>query len=372
MPPLHLSANFRFESLDRKPAYDYTRSGNPTRTHLTDALSALEGGAGAVATASGMAAVLVALQRVGPGERVVCNHDCYGGTHRLLTALARQCKLSVQFVDLADERSFAAALADRPTLVWVETPSNPLLRLYDLAAVARAAHSVGALCVADNTFLSPALQQPLASGCDVVVHSTTKLINGHSDVVGGALVARDPALVEELAWWANCLGVTQSPFDAYQTLRGLRTLFPRVQVHLENTWTVVELLRDHPRVRRVHYPGLADHPDHALAQRQQRGFGQVVSFELEGGRRAVEPFFRALSLFTVAESLGGVESLACHPASMTHASMDPAARERAGIGEELIRLSVGIECGADLSADLGRALDGVPSANVTATAGACP
>ena len=262
----------------------------------------------------------------------------------------------MRFVDFQDSAALAAALEARPALVWVETPSNPLLRIVDVAAVARAAHAAGALVVADNTFLSPVWQQPLSLGADVVLHSTTKYLNGHSDVVGGAVISASQELHERVAWWANCIGVTGAAFDSYLTLRGLRTLHARMRAHGENAAEVVRLLAAHPAVARVHYPGLESHPGHALAARQQRGFGAMVSFELVGGIPEVRAFLGALRLFSLAESLGGVESLVAHPASMTHAAMDAAARQRAGISDSLVRLSVGIEEAADLVGDLAQAL----------------
>lgn len=356
VPPLHLSTNYTFEGFGRKRTYDYSRSGNPTRDQLAGALADLEGGAGAVVTASGMAAVALALELVPSGGRVVAAHDCYGGTWRLLDAWAKKGRFQVEFVDLTDPVKLAAALADKPALVWVETPSNPLLRITDIRHVAQAAHAAGALCVVDNTFLSPALQQPIALGADVVVHSTTKYINGHSDVVGGAVIARDAALAEQLKWWGNCLGLTGAPFDSFLTLRGLRTLGPRLRAHCENAQRVAALLDAHPAVTRVYWPGLAGHPGHALAARQQSGFGAMLSFELAGGVEAIAAFVDGLQFFSLAESLGGVESLVAHPASMTHASMAAEARRNAGISDDLLRLSVGIEDGEDLCRDLTAAL----------------
>ena len=357
VPPLHLSSNFTFEGFGRPRPYDYTRSGNPTRDLLAAALAEAEGGAGAVVTSTGMSAVHLVLQLLKPGDLVLASFDCYGGTHRLLSACADRGAFRVVFADLSDADERRAALAIGPRLVWVETPSNPLLRITDLEAVCREAAGTGALVAVDNTFLSPALQRPLEFGADLAVHSTTKYLNGHSDVVGGAVVAKDPQLHTDLAWWANCLGLTGAPFDSYLTLRGLRTLHARMRVHLENAAAVVETLRTHPAVSRVHYPGLADHPGHALAAAQQRGFGAMVSFELAGGIPAVRAFLDGLRHFALAESLGGVESLAAHPATMTHASMDPEARRRAGIGDGLLRLSVGIEDGDDLAADVKEGLD---------------
>ncbi len=356
MPPLYLSSNFRFTALGHAPEFDYTRSGNPTRSHLTDALAQLEGGAGAVATSSGMAAVAVVLNLVNADDLVLAPHDCYGGTHRLLVGLQRTGRLRVRLVDFTDPVSLAAGLKEGPRMILVETPSNPLLRITDLAAVARAARRIGAIAVADNTFLSPALQRPLDFGFDLAVHSTTKFINGHSDVVGGAVIAASDELFEEIAWWTNATGVAQSPFDSYLALRGVRTLFARTRAHEKNTRAIAPLLASHPAVARVYYPGLASHPGHDLARRQQSGYGSLFSFELEGGRPAAEEFLARLELFTLAESLGGVESLICHPASMTHAAMDEAAQARAGIGKGLLRVSVGIESAGDLVADLEQAL----------------
>ena len=362
VPPIVLSSNFSFEGFNAKRQYDYTRSGNPTRDLLAEALADLEGGAGAVVTATGMGAINLVLQALlGPEDTLVVPHDAYGGSWRLFNALAAKGHFRLVTADLTDARSLADALATSPALVLVETPSNPLLRITDLRFVIEASHKAGARVVVDNTFLSPALQQPLAFGADLVVHSTTKYINGHSDVVGGAVIARDAGLAEQLTWWANALGLTGSPFDSFLTLRGLRTLDARLRVHQENTAAVVELLAAHPAVAAVHYPGLAGHPGHAVAVRQQSGFGAMVSFELAGcpgddPHAGVRAFVEDLRCFTLAESLGGVESLVAHPATMTHAAMTPQARAAAGISEGLLRLSVGIEAEADLCNDLAAAL----------------
>ena len=356
VPPIHLTSTFAFSGYGQKGVYDYSRSGNPTRDALAGALTALEGGAGAVVTSSGMAAVALVTQLFRPDQLAVVPHDCYGGTYRLFNALRERGALEVRFVDFQQAAELEAALAAGPALLWIETPSNPLLRIVDIARVAAAGRAAGALVVADNTFLSPVWQQPIALGADAVVHSTTKYLNGHSDVVGGAVVAARADLHERLAWWANCVGSTGAPFDSYLTLRGLRTLHARMRCHGENTAQVVDLLARHPAVACVHYPGLRDHPGHAIAQSQQQGFGALVSFELKGSLAQVRAFLDALQLFTLAESLGGVESLVAHPASMTHAAMDEAARSRAGIADTLVRLSVGIEDGGDLVRDLARAL----------------
>ncbi|MFT4177939.1 MAG: O-succinylhomoserine (thiol)-lyase [Thermomonas sp.] len=357
-PPLVLSSNFSFAGFGNKRQYDYTRSGNPTRDLLGEALAELEGGAGGVVTATGMGAVALVLNALlQPGDTLVVPHDCYGGSWRLFNALAKKGAFTLVTCDLTDPRALADALRASPKLVWIETPSNPLLRITDLRFVIDAAHKAGALALVDNTFLSPALQRPIADfDADFVLHSTTKYINGHSDVVGGAVVSKDAAQHEQLAWWANCLGLTGSPFDSFLTLRGLRTLDARLRVHQENTQALVDLLHGHPAVRALHYPGLASHPGHALAARQQHGFGAMLSLELEGGEAEVRAFVDGLSYFTLAESLGGVESLVAHPATMTHAAMTPEARAAAGISDGLLRLSVGIEHADDLLADIEAAL----------------
>ena len=367
-PPLVLSSNFSFAGFNDKRTYDYTRSGNPTRDLLGEALAELEGGAGGVVTATGMAAVTVVLNALlQPGDVLVVPHDCYGGSWRLFNALASKGAFELVTCDLTDPRALAVALARSPKLVWIETPSNPLLRITDLRFVIDAAYQAGALAVVDNTFLSPALQRPIADfGADAVVHSTTKYINGHSDVVGGAVVAKDAAIHAQFAWWANALGLTGSPFDSFLTLRGLRTLDARLRVHQENATAIAALLDGHPAVRAVHYPGLASHPGHALAARQQHGFGAMLSLELEGGEAAVRAFLDGLRWFTLAESLGGVESLVAHPATMTHAAMSAEARAQAGISDGLLRLSVGIEHADDLVADLAAALGRAQAACVHA------
>lgn len=357
VPPLHLTSTFAFRGFGQKGTYDYTRSGNPTRDLLAQAVAELEGGAGAVVTASGMAAITLVGYLVPNGGRIVAPHDCYGGTWRLFEAWRARGEREVQFVDFADEAALAAALARPASLLWIETPSNPLLRITDIARCVRLGHAAGALVAVDNTFLSPAWQRPLELGADLVVHSTTKYLNGHSDVVGGAVVARDAAPLEQLAWWANCLGLTGAPFDSFMTLRGLRTLHARLEHHGRNAQALAEWLAVQPGIARVYYPGLPAHPGHEVARRQQSGFGAIVSIELEGGEGAVREFVSDLSCFSLAESLGGVESLIAHPASMTHAALSAEARRRAGLADGLLRLSVGIEALEDLRADLAQALE---------------
>lgn len=356
VPPIHLTSTFAFESFGVKRRYDYSRSGNPTRDLLADALADLEGGAGAVVTSSGMSAITLVGQLLDSGQRIVAPHDCYGGTFRLLSAWARRGDFRVEFVDFADSAAVEHALSRPAALVWIETPSNPLLRITDIAAVVALARRAGALAAVDNTFLSPLWQRPLALGADLVVHSTTKYLNGHSDVVGGAVVAATRELAERLAWWANCLGLTGAPFDSFLTLRGVRTLHARLALHGRNAQAIAEWAAAQPGIARVFYPGLRHHPGHELAKRQQSGFGAIVTFELVGGEAAVKRFVDGLELFSLAESLGGVESLIAHPASMTHAAMEPQARAAAGLTEGLLRLSVGIEHVDDLLRDLAAGL----------------
>jgi cystathionine gamma-synthase len=357
VPPLHLSSNFTFAALGDKRQYDYTRSGNPTRDALADALTALEGGSGAVVTSSGMAALTLVCQLLKPGDLLVAPHDCYGGTYRLFENLAAKGHFDVSFVDQTDPAALQSACARRPRMILAETPSNPLLRIVDIAELAGLANQCGALLAVDNTFLSPALQQPLALGADLVIHSTTKYLNGHSDVVGGTVVAASQDLAGQLAWWANCLGITGAPFDSYLTLRGVRTLHTRMRQHEETANLIANILDEHPGVERVYYPGLRSHPGHSIAARQQQGFGGMVSFEIKGGSQAIRTFVSSLQYFSLAESLGGVESLVCHPASMTHAPVAADALAAAGIGQNLVRLSVGLESAEDLVADILDALE---------------
>lgn len=358
-PPVYFSTNFTFEGFGKAREYDYTRSGNPTRDLLGEAIATLEGGADAVITSTGISAItLVLVSHLRPGDVLVIPHDCYGGSWRVFQHLAEQGYFTIETLDLTDTETAVARISEiRPAMVWLETPSNPLLRITDLAALAGASKAVGAVSVADNTFCSPILQRPFEFGVDLVVHSTTKYINGHSDIVGGAVVGASPERAAEVKRWGNVIGVTGSPFDSWLTLRGLRTLDARMRVHQENTAAVVDLLSSHEAVETVYYPGLESHPGHELAARQQDGFGAMLSFDLRGGAAAAERLVQGLGYFSLAESLGGVESLIAHPGTMTHASMSPEARKVAGIKEGLIRLSVGIEPADDLVADLRLGLD---------------
>lgn len=352
VPPIYLSTNYSFDGHKNPREFDYSRSGNPTRCILGDAIAKLEQGATGVVTCTGMAAITLVTSLLGPDDLLVVPHDCYGGSYRLFTNLAKKGQFKLLVVDQTDAQALQQAIAQKPKMVWLETPSNPLLRVVDIEAISRACRDVGALVTVDNTFLSPILQQPLLLGADIVIHSTTKYINGHSDVVGGAVVAKDLELGELLHWWSNTLGLTGSAFDSYLTLRGLRTLAVRIREHQRNAQKIVELLNTSDVVAKVYYPGLKDHPGHDIAAKQQQGFGAMLSFELQGGEAEVVAFLNALTLFSVAESLGGVESLVAVPATMTHRAMDAKARQEAGIKDTLLRLSVGIEDADDLVADI--------------------
>ncbi len=358
VPPLHLSSNYTFAGFGEPRQYDYTRSGNPTRDALADALAELEGGGGAVVTASGMGALTLLTQFLSPGDTIIAPHDCYGGTFRLFEQQSLKGLFNVEFVDQINLESLRSICEEvQPKIILTETPSNPVLRIADLAAIREIAKACGALFAVDNTFLSPALQNPIEFGADLVIHSTTKYINGHSDIVGGAVVAATEELAEQCAYWANVIGITGAPFDSFMTLRGIRTLHPRIRQHEESASLIASTLKAQDNVSAVYYPGLEDHAGHELAKRQQRGFGGMVSFELDGGEAAVRVFVESLTYFSLAESLGGVESLVCHPASMTHAPVSEERKAAAGVTPALIRLSVGLESADDLVADLLSALD---------------
>ncbi|PKG57926.1 O-succinylhomoserine (thiol)-lyase [Shewanella sp. Choline-02u-19] len=357
VPPIYLSTNYSFDGHKNPRDFDYSRSGNPTRSILGDAIAELEKGCTGVVTCTGMAAITLATSLLGPDDLLVVPHDCYGGSYRLFTNLAKKGQFKLEVVDQTDAAALATAIANKPKMVWLETPSNPLLRVVDITAISAASHEVGALVVVDNTFLSPILQQPLLLGADIVIHSTTKYINGHSDVVGGAVVAKDAELGELLHWWSNTLGLTGGAFDSYLTLRGIRTLAVRIREHQANAQRILATLTRHRAVEKVYYPGLKDHPGHEIAAKQQKGFGAMLSFELKGGEEQLVAFLKNLNYFSVAESLGGVESLVAVPATMTHRAMDPEARAQAGVKDTLIRLSVGIEDADDLVADIEAALN---------------
>ncbi len=353
--PIYATSTYAYRAFGEHRGWEYSRTANPTRSALERAIAELEGGADAAAFASGLAAIDTVTTLLGAGDHIVAGDILYGGTYRLLTTVTARRGIEVSFVDATDPAAFADAMRPETRLVLVETPTNPLMQLVDLAAVAAISNDAGALLVVDNTFLTPVLQRPLEHGADLVVHSTTKYLNGHSDGVGGVVVAATSALGERLHTLQNNVGAILGPFDAFLVLRGLKTLAVRMAAHDRNGRLVADLLAGSSGVRSVHYPGLATHPQHALAERQQLGFGAMVSLDLGDVERA-RSFTEALEVFTLAESLGGVESLVCHPATMTHAAVPPDERARLGIGEGLLRLSVGIEDPSDLQHDLEQAL----------------
>ncbi len=356
--PIYLSSTFRQRAPNRNQGWVYGRSGNPTRAVLEGALASLEGGRTGLAFASGLGALATLLEEFPSASRIVSIDDLYGGTRRLFEHHRAQFGVRIDYVDMRDLAAVRSALEAPADLVYIETPTNPLLKIVDLRAVVRLGHRAGARVAVDNTFATPALQRPIEFGADIVLHSTTKYLGGHSDIIGGALVLAARKDGERFAWLQNAVGAVPSPFDCFLVLRGLHTLGIRMRAHGESARAVAEVLDGHPKVARVHFPGLASHPQHALAHRQMAGYGGMVSVELAGGRRAALKFLGRLKVFTLAESLGGVESLVDHPASMTHASIPRAAREAIGISDGLVRLSCGIEDPADLAEDVRVALSG--------------
>ncbi len=356
MTPIYQTSTFRFEDIGTTKGYDYTRTSNPTRKALEENIAALEGGAGAVAVATGMAAIATTLHLFKSGDHIIVTHDCYGGTDRIMRTYQEQFGLQLSYVNMQDPANLRKALRPETKGVWIETPSNPLLNILDIRALADIARAHGALSIVDNTFLTPVNQRPFDLGADVIVHSTTKYLNGHSDVVGGAVVAKEPKVAERIAYLCNALGQGQAPFDAWLVLRGIKTLVPRMALHETNARAIAEYLVKHPRVSSMYYPWLPGHPQHATAKAQQKGFGGMVSFEVKGTIDDVHRLLRGVKVFALAESLGGVESLIDHPQTMTHASMDPVLKAEAGITDTTIRLSIGLEDVQDLIEDLDAAL----------------
>ena len=355
MPALYLSSTFQIDTLDERGTYEYSRTRNPTRDELSDALAELEGGLGAAVTSSGMAALTLILHLLEPEDLVLAPYDCYGRSYWLLRALSDKGHFRLKFIDTYDDNALDDAFQEIPRMVLIETPSNPVMRIADIEAIAARADNKDTLIVCDNTFLSPMLQQPFKLGADIVYHSTTKFINGHSDVVGGAVIVKeDEDLLDTLHLWNNSLGTIGAPFDSYMTLRGLRTLELRISRAQDNAEKIAEFMDTHSKVSKTYYPGLPSHEGHTVAKRQQQGFGAMLSFELDGDLNA---FLGALEIFSLAQSLGGTESLINHPASMTHVSMGAEARKKAGVNDNLLRLSVGVEHIDDLIQDLEKALD---------------
>jgi cystathionine beta-lyase/cystathionine gamma-synthase len=354
MTPIVLSSTFVQDGPGVHKGWDYSRAGNPTRDALEACLAALEGATHGIAFGSGCAATTALLLSLRTGDHVLCGDDVYGGTFRIFDKVMKDWGLASTSLDLSDPAKVEAAIRPTTKMIWVETPSNPMLKVFDVAKLAAIAKKKGALLVVDNTFATPMLQRPLELGADVVVHSTTKYLNGHSDVVGGAVLTSDAAVADKLRFLQKSVGGVPSPFDCYMVLRGLKTLGVRMQRLVQTARFLAERLAGHAQVERVHYPGLPGHPGHEIAARQMKGPGGMISFELKGGLAASTAFLKALRIFACAESLGGVESLAEHPAIMTHASLNPEARRALGIGDGLIRLSAGIEDVEDLAEDLER------------------
>ena len=355
--PIYPTSTFFWDDLENHRGHDYTRTSNPTRCALEENIAALEGGLECRATSTGMSAITACMHLFKPGDHIVSQNDIYGGTYRLFADVYAPMGFRFSFVDMQDLDAVKAAMTPETKGVWVETPSNPLMRVVDLKAVSGLAHDVGATIIADNTFMSPYLQRPFEHDVDIVMHSTTKYLNGHSDVVGGCVVTRTQEEAQRVSYMVNALGLSCSPFDAFLVLRGIKTLGPRMEAHQRGAMALAEWLEANPHVERVHYPGLKSHPDHELASRQQDGFGGMLSFELSGGRAAVERLLTSTKLFRPAESLGGVESLISYPETMSHASMAVEARRAAGITENTVRVSTGIEHPDDLIADLAQGME---------------
>ncbi len=356
--PIYPTSTFRWDSLESNKGYDYTRSGNPTRSALEENIASLEGGIECRATSTGMSAITAALHLFESGSHIIAGNDIYGGTYRLFADIFSKMGLSFSFVNMGDPQNVKDALTENTKGIWIETPSNPLLNLVDIQAITAIANEANCITIADNTFMSPYLQRPFEYGVDVIIHSTTKYLNGHSDVVGGCVVSKNEKEAEKVAYIVNALGLGCSPFDAWLVLRGIKTLGPRMEAHQRGAMKLARMLDEHPKVEKVYFPGLESHPQHELAKRQQDGFGAMLSFDIAGDRAFAEKVMYGTHLFQLAESLGGVESLIEYPETMSHASMTEAARREAGITEKTIRVSVGIEHPDDLVEDMKNALEG--------------
>lgn len=357
VPVITPSTCYRYQEFATPREFDYARKANPSRRFVEETVAKLEGGSDAILTNCGMSAIhLVSVALLTPDDLVVAPHDCYGGSYRLFNSLSQRGYFKAKFVDQSDPVALKEALSLRPKLVLIESPSNPLLRVVDIQEITRQAHEVGAIVLVDNTFMTPVLQNPIALGADIVTHSCTKFLNGHSDLLAGILVFKDQQLATDVLWWANNIGTLTSSFDSYLLLRGLRTLSARVRLQQDSAQKVVEFLVNHPKIAKVFHPSLPTNLGHDIAKKQQKGFGSLLSFELVGDADVMPKFLKALNIFTLAQSLGGVESLVCHPATMTHSGISAQARKTAGISDQLLRISVGLEDVNDLIADLDQAL----------------
>lgn len=357
VPVITPSTCYRYQEFATPREFDYARKANPSRRFVEETVAKLEGGADAILTNCGMSAIhLVSVALLTPDDLVVAPHDCYGGSYRLFNSLSQRGYFKAKFVDQSDPVALKEALSLRPKLVLIETPSNPLLRVVDIQEISQQAHEVGALVLVDNTFMTPILQKPIELGADIVTHSCTKFLNGHSDLLAGILVFKEQQLATDVLWWANNIGTLTSSFDSYLLLRGLRTLAARVTLQQANAQKVVEFLVNHPKIAHVYHPSLPSNLGHEIAKKQQKGFGSLLSFELAGDPEVMPKFLKALNIITLAQSLGGVESLICHPATMTHSGITAQARKTAGISDQLLRISVGLEDVDDLLGDLEQAL----------------
>ncbi|WP_392476119.1 cystathionine gamma-synthase [Nostoc sp. C110] len=356
--PIYLTSTYEQAAIGQHKGYEYSRTGNPTRNALEEALAAIENAKFGLAFASGLAATSTVLSLLKSGDHIVAGDDLYGGTYRLLEKVVKNWDVITTYVDIDEISNFEVAIQPQTKLIWVETPTNPLLKIIDIAALVKIARQHNIILVVDNTFASPYFQRPLELGADIVVHSTTKYLGGHSDVIGGAVVTSNQQLYTELKFYQNAIGAVPSPFDSWLVLRGIKTLAVRMREHEKNALVLAKFLAQHPKVERIYYPGLPSHEQHQLAKSQMSGFGGMISLELKGGFAEVEKFAARLKLFLLAESLGGVESLLCYPAKMTHGSLPDAERYKRGINDNLVRLSVGIENVLDLQADLENALSG--------------
>lgn len=354
--PVYQTSTYKQEAIGRDRGWEYSRTGNPTRKALEDCIAALEGAKYGLAFASGLAAETAVLSLLKKGDHVVAGDDLYGGTYRLFEKVFRKWGLDISYADSKASASFKRVMRRNTRLIWAETPTNPLLNITDIAALARIAKKANAILAVDNTFATPYFQKPIALGAQIVVHSSTKYLGGHSDVIGGLLAVSDKELYEGIKFYQNAAGAVPGPWDAWLTLRGIKTLAIRMNAHEANAFEIAAFLAKHPAVSKVYYPGLKAHPGHALADKQMAGFGGMVSFELKGGRKSADSFLKKLKIFILAESLGGVESLACYPATMTHAAIPERDRVKRGITGGLVRLSAGIESSDDLIKDLERAL----------------
>lgn len=357
VPVITPSTCYRYQEFATPREFDYARKANPSRRFVEETVAKLEGGTDAILTNCGMSAIhLVSVALLTPDDLVVAPHDCYGGSYRLFNSLSQRGYFKAKFVDQSDPVALKEALSLRPKLVLIETPSNPLLRIVDIQEISQQAHDIGALVLVDNTFMTPILQKPIELGADIVTHSCTKFLNGHSDLLAGILVFKDQQLATDVLWWANNIGTLTSSFDSYLLLRGLRTLAARVTLQQANAQKVVEFLVNHPKIAHVYHPSLSSNLGHEIAKKQQKGFGSLLSFELAGDPEVMPKFLKALNIITLAQSLGGVESLICHPATMTHSGITAQARKTAGISDQLLRISVGLEDVNDLLGDLEQAL----------------